>query len=216
MRIALARIGIALALGAVAAGCAVAPRAQDAAAAWPANLPDRVELDRVPFFPQDAFQCGPAALAIVMAHQGARVTPESLAPYLYVPARKGTLQVEMLAAPRRHGLASHVLAPRIEEVLQEVAAGTPVIVLQHYRDWIRDDWHYAVVIGFDRTRGEVLLHSGTAARQAMGLEAFVRSWSQGGRWAMVVARPGHIPVTASEADWREAIRAMARVHRPGG
>jgi hypothetical protein len=32
-------------------------------------------------------------------------------PQVYLPARKGSLQVEMLAAARRHGLVSYQLAP---------------------------------------------------------------------------------------------------------
>ena len=38
----------------------------------------------------------------------------------------------MLAAPRRYGMVSYQLAPRLENLLREVAAGIPVIVLQDY------------------------------------------------------------------------------------
>jgi hypothetical protein len=68
------------------------------------GLPERVELTEVPFFPQTEYQCGPAALATVLAASGAKVTPDELVPQVYLPERKGSLQVEMLAAARRHGL----------------------------------------------------------------------------------------------------------------
>ena len=62
---------------------------------------------------------------------GVKVTPEELVPQVYLPERKGSLQVEMLAAARRHGMVSYQLAPRFEDVLREIAAGTPVVVLQN-------------------------------------------------------------------------------------
>ncbi len=98
--------------------------------ALPADLPHTVELTQVPFFPQEEYQCGPAALATTLASFGVKVTPEQLVPQVYIPERKGSLQVEMLAAARRHGLVSYQIAPRFEDLLRELAAGHPVIVLQ--------------------------------------------------------------------------------------
>ena len=84
-------------------GCAqLVPQTVALRTGWPAGVPQSVELAGVPFFPQDDYQCGPAALATVLAHSGVRVTPEALVPQVYLPARHGSLQVEMLAAARRH------------------------------------------------------------------------------------------------------------------
>ena len=98
--------------------------------AWPEGVEQTVELTAVPFFPQDEYQCGPAALATVLSHSGVDVTPEPLVSQVYLPSRQGSLQIEMLAAPRRYGRVSYQLAPRYADVLREVAAGNPVIVLQ--------------------------------------------------------------------------------------
>ena len=193
-------------------GCAlVLPQAEALRGSWPAALPARAELVDVPFFPQEEYQCGPAALATVMAHAGARVTPEDLVPQVYIPERKGTLQVEMLAAPRRRDLVSYALAPRLEDVLREVAAGNPVVVLQSYGVWPLQYWHYAVVVGFDREGQEVLLRSGTKQRLAMPLAVLEYTWKESARWAMVTVRPSVIPVTADPARYLEAIHAMGRV-----
>ena len=35
---------------------------------WPVDLPEHVELADVPFFPQEDYQCGPAALATSLAN----------------------------------------------------------------------------------------------------------------------------------------------------
>ena len=136
--------------------------------------------------PKD-YQCGPEALAMAMRHAGVAVTPSEISPYVYLPARKGSLQVEMLVAPRRHGLVTLVLDSR-EELLREVSSGTPVIVLQRLGGERSPAWHYAVLAGFDRSRGVWTLRSGSR-RVEMSSEDFEASWSPGGHWAMIVTSP---------------------------
>jgi tetratricopeptide (TPR) repeat protein len=193
-------------------GCAIVlPQTAALRDAWPAALPERVELVEVPFFPQEEYQCGPAALATLMTFAGARTTPDDLVPQVYIPERKGTLQVEMLAAPRRKNLVSYALAPRLEEVLREVAAGSPVVVLHGYGVWPFRFWHYSVVIGYERDAGHVILRSGTRQRQTMPFAVLEYTWKESERWAMVVSKPERIPVTAEENAYLGAINAMARV-----
>ncbi|MCW3478572.1 hypothetical protein OL229_03185 [Neisseriaceae bacterium JH1-16] len=83
-------------------GCASTPQTAALLTRRPSDLPARVELTEVPFFPQDAYQCGPAALATVLVHAGVVTTPTELTPQLYLPERQGTLQAELLGATRRH------------------------------------------------------------------------------------------------------------------
>ncbi len=206
-----ARVAGALLL-ALAAGCAqLVPQTIALRTGWPAGVPQSVELAGVPFFPQDEYQCGPAALATVLAHSGVAITPEPLVGEVYLPARHGSLQAEMLAAPRRHGRIAYPLAPRYGDLLREVAAGTPVVVLQEigYLPLI-PTWHYAVVNGFDYPSGTVWLRSGTERRRAMPFTAFERTWMKSGYWAMVVSEPDRIPVTATEQAWLAAVLAFAR------
>ncbi|MEJ5991114.1 PA2778 family cysteine peptidase [Ramlibacter sp. PS3R-8] len=176
---------------------------------WPATVSRQVELAQVPFFPQDEYQCGPAALAMAMNNSGARVTPAALVPEVWLPARKGSLQLEMLATPRRHGLVSYRLEPKYADMLREIAAGNPVLVLQDVGMlWPR--WHYAVVNGFDYETGTLFLRSGLQKRQEMPFSFFERTWEPGGHWSMVVTPPDRIPVTATEPRWLEALLGLAR------
>jgi hypothetical protein len=194
-------------------GCASLffPQAASLNDSRPADLPASAELKEVPFFPQTEYQCGPAALATVLVHANVKVTPEELVSQVYVPARKGSLQVEMLAAARRHGLISYPLAPRFEDVLREIAAGTPVIVLQNLGIWPFDNWHYAVVVGYDLDSGELFLRSGEKERQVLpnGVHEFV--WKKSDYWAMVAMPPDRIPTTAEESRWLASITALERV-----
>jgi hypothetical protein len=202
---------------AAAAGCAsLVPQTRELAERGvPPGLPERIELTEVPFFPQLEYQCGPAALATVLVSAGAKTTPEALVPQVYIPDRKGSLQVEMLAAARRHGMVSYALAPRFEDVLREIAAGTPVIVLQNL-GLFSAGWHYAVAIGYDYPLGTLVLRSGTQERDVMPFAAHEVVWMRSGYWAMVALPPDRIPATAEENRWLGAIAALERTGQARG
>lgn len=192
------------------AGCgSLIPQTVGLRTDWPAGVPRQVELAEVPFFPQDEYQCGPAALAMAMVFSGAKVSPQALVDEVWVPSRRGSLQVEMLAAPRRHGLVSYRLEPRYQDLLREVAAGHPVVVLQDV-GMLLPQWHYAVVNGFDYAPGTILLRSGLQPRQEMPFSYFERTWQAGKYWAMVVVPPGQVPATATEERWLDALLGLAR------
>ena len=199
-------------LAASMTGCALlVPQTTQLREALPAGLPERVELREVPFFPQQDYECGPAALATTLAHFGARVTAEDLVSQVYLPARKGSLQIEMMAAARRYGMVSYKLAPRMEDLLREVAAGIPVIVLQDYGVWPVSIWHYAVVAGYDYPEGQVVLRSGDKQRLTMPFGVLEYLWKESDYWAMVTVPPDRIPVTATEPAFLEAVVAMERL-----
>ena len=156
-----------------------------------------VELDDVPFFPQERYQCGPAALATILVNSGVTVTPEELVSLVYVPERKGSFQPELKAAARRYERLPYELAPDAKSLFAEIDAGNPVLILQNlFIDrWPR--WHYAVVVGYDSERQRVVLRSGKKARRMESLNAFLRNWRGGEYWAIVAMRPGQIPASAS-------------------
>jgi hypothetical protein len=197
----------------VLSGCAqLVPQTIVLRTDWPAGVPRQVELAQVPFFPQNDYQCGPAALASALNYSGVLAGPESRADEVWLPSRKGSLQVEMLAAPRRHGRVSYRLEPRYADLLREVAAGNPVVVLQDVglMTPFLAQWHYAVVNGFDYETGTIYLRSGLQVRQQMSFTAFERSWIPGNHWAMVVQPPDKVAATATEERWLQALLGLAR------
>ena len=174
----------------------------------------QVELNGTPFFPQEDFQCGPAALATVLVADGVAVTPEALTPYVYLPGRQGSLQAEMLAVTRAHGRIPYVLKPDLNDLLAEVAAGTPVLVMQNLGLRALPRWHYAVVIGYDALADSVLLRSGADGRLSMNRRRFEGSWLRAERWAMVVVAPSAPPPTARSHDWLRAASILEALGRP--
>jgi tetratricopeptide (TPR) repeat protein len=176
------------------------------------GLAPQVELTSVAFFPQDDHQCGPAALASVLNAAGATVTPDALAAQVYLPARQGSLQIELLAAARRHARVPYVLEPQLDAVLHEVAAGHPVLVLQNLGlAWI-PVWHYAVVVGFDLPQRELILRSGRAPRAVMDIAEFERSWARAQHWALVITPLERVPATADETRYLNAVAELETQH----
>lgn len=205
-----AAAGVFICAAALIAGCASTPANRLPEAGAP-GLPASVEITAVPFYPQEDYQCGPAALAMALTQAGRGTTPEALVPQVYVPARQGSLQAEMLAAARRHGLLAYPLAPRLEDLLREIAAGNPAVVLQNLAlDWA-PRWHYAVAVGYDLKAREIVLRSGTTRRLSMALDTFERTWARSGRWAMLALPPARLPATASESAYVAAAAALERV-----
>jgi tetratricopeptide (TPR) repeat protein len=191
-------------------GCATAPQTQQLRDSPPAGIDRAVELSDVPFYPQQRYQCGPAALATVLQWSGVEVDPDALVPQVYVPVRRGSFQPEMLAAARRHGRVPYVLAPELSAIIEELQAGHPVLVLQNLAYNWAPRWHYAVVVGFDHAREELILRSGTIERHRMPFALFERTWRRGDHWAVVVTAPEETPASADELRWLEAVLDLER------
>ena len=176
--------------------CTNTHQSRQTPAAFHENLPLAVELTETPFNPQTENHCGPAALATVLQFHGIATTPEQLTPHVYLPARKGSLQIEMTATARRFGLLPYPLQGGLDALLTEIAAGYPVLVLQNLRfDWW-PQWHYAVVIGYDLADDQLVLRSGTSERWQTSFRTFAKTWERADNWALVIAPAGMVPATA--------------------
>ncbi len=199
----------AAALWAVLAGCA------GTAVRWPppsAGLPPNRLLADVPFFAQEEYQCGPAALAMALVWSGLEVTPAELTEKVYTASLRGSLQPAMIAAARRLGrLAYGIRGP--EALLREVAAGRPVIVLQNLGVSWAPVWHYAVVIGYDMAADEVILHTGASAQRSRPWPLFLNTWSRGEFWGLLVLRATDLPATAEERAYLEAALGLETAGR---
>jgi hypothetical protein len=174
------------------------------------DLPRQHELTKTPFFPQELYHCGPAALATALNAIDINVTPDQLVPEVYIPARQGSLQIEMLAASRRHGALSVKVAPRLDAVLKEVAAGNVVVVMQNLGLSWAPSWHYAVVVGYNLEQEKVWLRSGTFERFEMTLSTFQRTWARSEYWAFVALKPGSLPASDDPDAVAKAIVAFEK------
>lgn len=181
----------------------------------PPTAPERSapELTGTPFFAQDAYQCGPAALATVLGASGAETAPEALVSEVYIPERKGSLQAEMVGAARKRERVPVKLPAGLNafEVLAEaVGAGHPVLVMQNIGLRILPAWHYAVVIGIDADARQVILRSGTERRLVMPFDAFAKSWAASDTWGVTLHEAGAPPPWAALDDWMQTVAVWSR------
>ena len=181
----------------------------------PSAAPPRLA---VPYIPQDDFQCGPAAVAMVMDFNGGGVPLQTLIAEIYSPALRGSLQPALLAAGRRHGWLAWEISD-FALILQEVAAGRPVIILQNRGLSWKPVWHYAVVVGFDAAKERIYLTSGWEEQRPVATRTVLKTWERGGRWGLLLLPPGALPVVADPERLLAALvgleRSDAVAARPG-
>jgi tetratricopeptide (TPR) repeat protein len=197
----------------VLTACATVPGLPPADDPRIAQLPPAAAVEAVPFFAQDDFFCGPAALAMTLAWSGLQVTQDDLVPVVYTPGRQGTLQNDVLAGARRYARLA-VVIDDLPDLLAEVAAGHPVLVFQNLGLRAFPQWHYAVVTGYDLDGRTLRLHSGRSEHLESRLATFARTWSRGGNWALVVLPADRLPETAGERAVLEAAAALERAGAP--
>ena len=191
-------------------GCATTPTDKWIQASG--KVPPYHELRAVPFFPQEEYQCGPAALAMVLAWSGLQIDAHELTPQVYTPSLKGSLQPAVIAAARRHGRVAYPISGA-DALLKEIAAGHPVIVLQNLGlSWV-PVWHYAVVIGYDLDKPTIILHSGTTNRKTTALNTFENTWARSKHWGLAVLPPDRLPATAEENSYIKAVVGLERARR---
>lgn len=173
----------------------------------------RVELVDTPFHPQQDHYCGPAALATVLGAAGAPVAPETLAAQVYVPGREGSLQAELVAAVRGHDRVAVRLGPDLHDLIAALAEKRPVLVLQNLGLRSLPRWHYAVLIGYDDARNELILRSGRQARERLSPRRFLQTWELAERWAVVIAHPAQPPQSVSARAWIAALAPFESLGR---
>jgi len=194
--------------------CVSAPQSAALRQQTAAEFATPVLLGNVPFFAQELYQCGPAALAMLLGASGIPVTPERLVPLVYVPEREGSFQVEMIATTRSFGRLAYRITPTLENMLSEVAAGRPVLVLQNLAFKWYPRWHFAVVKGYDLTRRTITLNSGQIENYTMRLATFERTWARAEHWGVLALEPGSMPIQVEPTTYFTALAAFGRNNDP--
>ncbi|MFO7767245.1 MAG: PA2778 family cysteine peptidase [Pelovirga sp.] len=172
----------------------------------------RHHLTEVPFFAQEEYQCGPAALAMLLAWNGQDVSLPQLVEQVYSPELKGSLQPSIVAAARRQGYLAYPLSGW-SELVAELHGGQPVMILQNLGLSWYPRWHYAVVIGYDQGEQKVLLHSGVYPGMQMSMGVFERTWRRADYWGLVVVPPAVLPGSATETAYLTAVVGLERARQ---
>ena len=170
-------------------GCQSPPQSRQLLAEPPA-ISRQALLSAVPFYPQQEYFCGPTTLSEVAAYYGVEHSADSIASLTFTPGLQGSLQIEMAAASRQLGFVAYEQRGSLSLLLQLIDEKIPVIVLQNNGlSWL-PQWHYAVVIGYDLDRREIILHSGLTAEYRLPLATFERTWQRANYWLLAMLPPG--------------------------
>jgi hypothetical protein len=173
------------------------------------GLPERVELNGVPFFRGNAHQGAPQTLAAMLGEQKVRVTPGLLTKPLKLPGAEASLQgnIEQLAAG--YGLMVYPLDKSLSALLTQVAAGYPVMLrFSDGRLW--SEPRYAMLVGYNRTKRTVMLRAGMERRRLMDFDTFKTAWMDAGGWAVLVVSPTQLPASVDKARWLKAANDLSR------
>ena len=154
-------------------------------------------VESVPCVRQARYQCGPAALAMVLGAWGETPDAAAIADAVFRDERRATLTGAMAAYPDPARYWVLAGPGDVREISRKVAAGMAVIaLLQPGRPLVRAG-HYYVVHGTDEQARLFLLRSGTRCEEVMAWDLFDYRWAPAGRWRMVVCPP-------DRASWRLA------------
>jgi hypothetical protein len=176
------------------------------------RLPERVELSDVPFFPQNAFQSAPAAMASMLLQRGVNTDPGLLKDRVYIAGRDD-MRPALVATAEAHDMLVYPLQPTMDALLGEVAAGNPVLVLQNVGMDMWPDWHYAVVVGYDLHKQTLTLRSGGSRRLQSDFAAFEKSWKSSERWAVLTLPANLLPASAQRPVWLKAAAELKEAGR---
>ena len=173
------------------------------------QLPERVELNGVPFFRGQAHQSGPHVLASMLGEQRIRMTPGLLVKPLRLPGAEADLQNNIVQLAMAYGLVVYPLNPTLSALLTQVAAGYPVMLrFSDGRVW--SEPRYAMLVGYDRAKHTVLLRAGMERRRVMDFDTFESDWKKAGSWAVLIVSPEQLPANVDKARWLKAANDLSR------
>lgn len=157
----------------------------------------------VPFVSPRSQLCASTAIQMVSMYWQAKMSyipklsGQELDGRTLIPAKGGTLQIELVAAARANGLIPYPLEPTFEVLFSELSAHHPVIVLVNRSYSWYQLWHYVTVNGYDADSRTVTIHFSDQPNEAVPIETFAALWKRSDNWGVVLLPPGELPVSIS-------------------
>ena len=140
------------------------------------------KVQNVPFYPQLAFQCGPACLAGVLTFYGQDVTPDEVADAIFRKNIRGTVTIDMVLYARHKGFSARWYSGSVDDIRRSVNEGVPLIVMVDLGFANIDNNHYMVVVGYNPDG--VIVNSAKAREKLITWNHFLSRWDRTGRWTL--------------------------------
>ncbi len=142
-------------------------------------------IENVPFYPQEAFQCGPASLAGVLNYWGVHVTPEEVAKDIYSLSAGGTLNLDMILYSKKKGMKVNHYQGSMEDIKTKIDSGYPIIVLVDLGLLVYQQNHFMVVVGYDENG--MIVNSGKDRLKPIAAKSFMKTWKRTNFWTLWIA-----------------------------
>lgn len=141
-------------------------------------------INKVPFYPQDDYQCGPASLAGVLNYWGVSVTPDDVAKDIYSASARGTLNIDMLLYVNKKGLYALQYVGSWDDLKKKINNKYPLIVLVDYGFSVYQANHFMVVVGYNDDG--VVVNSGKTEHMFIDKEKFLKAWKRANFWTLLI------------------------------
>jgi predicted double-glycine peptidase len=149
-----------------------------------------IVISGIPFFTQEAYQCGPAALATVLDYWYRKtgtetwLTPEQIAADIYSPTAKGVLGIDLELYGRRQGFEARQYPGSLNDLRRSVDDGVPVVILVDYGVSLYEVNHFMVVTG--HTKDGVIVNSGKTENQRISGRELEKIWKKARYWTLIL------------------------------
>ena len=144
------------------------------------------KVNKVPFYPQVSFQCGPASLAGVLNFFGEAVTPDEIAKTIFRRDIRGTVTLDMVLYARKRGFFAEWYNGSVDDIRRSVGQGVPLIVMVNSGFARVRNNHFMVVVGY--TPKGVIANSGKTREKLISWKDFLACWNKTNRWALRIAQ----------------------------
>lgn len=141
----------------------------------------------VPFFAQERYQCGPAALAGVMGYHGVKITPEEVAKAIYRPELHGSVTLDLVLYARGKKMSAKWYEGGPQDLTTRINAGLPLLVMVDRGIGPIRKLHYMVVVGY--TPRAVIVNSGRHEHKAIAWDEFLGNWERTKFWSLLIGSP---------------------------
>lgn len=141
-------------------------------------------IEKVPFFIQEDYQCGPASLAGVLNFWGLSITPAEIAEEVFSSSARGALGIDLALYAQKKGFQSDFYRGNTEDLRRQIDSGRPVIVLVDYGFWVYEKGHFMVVVGYDDDG--FIVNTGASRMKFIANDDFTGPWRKAGFWTLVI------------------------------
>ncbi len=158
------------------------------------------KIDNVPFYPQLAYQCGPASIAGVLNFYDDNVSPNEVAEAIFRKDIRGTVTLDMLLYARQKGFSATWYSGSADDIRRSVEEGVPLIVMVDLLGLARlSRNHYMVVVGYSPEG--IIANSGKAREKSISWRRFLTQWNRTGRWTLRIEPKSPVQI---EEGWKIA------------